>query len=130
MAGMSMEKYVALEHPYPTIIDKIDKFGYDPKQLHHIIRINEFIRRYINDEPYKDCLISKNKKYLIDVKKGILSLENARELALKYNVSTRNVKNRYMANNPVIVDVEVEKLLNDVLVNIMKKNFITEIIGE
>ena len=36
--GMSMEKLKAMEHPYPTIIDKINKYGYDPKQLHHIVR--------------------------------------------------------------------------------------------
>lgn len=28
--GMSEQKYVALKHPYPTIIDKIRKWGYDP----------------------------------------------------------------------------------------------------
>ncbi len=31
MAGMSMEKIKAMEHPYPTIKDKIEKYGYDPK---------------------------------------------------------------------------------------------------
>ena len=29
MAGMSMEKLKALKHPYPTIKDKIEKYGYD-----------------------------------------------------------------------------------------------------
>lgn len=28
--GMQMEKYKALKHPYPTIKDKIDRYGYDP----------------------------------------------------------------------------------------------------
>jgi len=30
IAGMSMEKFKAMEHPYPTLIHKIEKFGYDP----------------------------------------------------------------------------------------------------
>lgn len=30
IVGMSMEKYKALEHHYPTLLDKIEKFGYDP----------------------------------------------------------------------------------------------------
>lgn len=38
--GMTLEKCKALCHPYPTIKDKIDKWGFDPKQLHHIIRLN------------------------------------------------------------------------------------------
>ena len=52
--GMSMEKVKAMEHPYPTLIDKINKYGYDPKQLHHIVRLYEFIYRYLyNQEPLK-----------------------------------------------------------------------------
>ena len=39
MAGMALEKYKAMEHPYPTLIDKIEKYGYDAKQLHHIVRM-------------------------------------------------------------------------------------------
>ena len=45
IAGMSMEKLKALQHPYPAIIDKINKYGYDPKQLHHILRMNDFIKK-------------------------------------------------------------------------------------
>lgn len=61
MAGMSMEKLKALQHPYPTIIDKIEKFGYDPKQLHHILRMNDFIIKYSQGKPYKECLIPNEK---------------------------------------------------------------------
>lgn len=43
MAGMAYEKMKAMEHPYPATIDKIEKFGYDPKQLHHICRMREFM---------------------------------------------------------------------------------------
>lgn len=54
--GMAMEKHKALKHPYPTIKWKIDKWGYDGKQLHHIIRINDFIRRYVKGENFSSCL--------------------------------------------------------------------------
>jgi predicted nucleotidyltransferase len=125
--GMCMEKYKALEHPYPTIINKIEKYGYDPKQLHHIIRLNEFIKRYINGEPYKDCLISKNKEYLIDVKKGIYSLKEARYLAKTLRDETYEIRNKYMENNKLIVNKKVEEILNKVLVDIMKLNFVSEL---
>ena len=59
MAGMAMEKYVALERIYPSTKEKIEKFGYDPKQLHHILRLKEFLKRYIAGEPFEECLISK-----------------------------------------------------------------------
>ena len=48
MAGMSMEKFNALEHPYPSLIEEIENYGFCSKQLHHIIRMNEFIKRYIS----------------------------------------------------------------------------------
>ena len=56
MSGLSMEKFKALKHPYPTIKWKIDKWGYDGKQLHHIIRINDFLKRYMDGESFKSCL--------------------------------------------------------------------------
>ena len=40
MVGTAMEKQKALCHPYPATIDKIERFGYDPKQLHHILRLD------------------------------------------------------------------------------------------
>lgn len=47
--GMCYEKRKALCHPYPTIKWKIDKWGYDGKQLHHIIRLKDFIDNYFYD---------------------------------------------------------------------------------
>ena len=86
---MAQQKYVALKHPYPTIIDKIKKYGYDPKQLHHIVRMKMFIERYINGEPYSKCLIEseENRKFLIDIKNGNYSLEQAEQMAKIYNDS-------------------------------------------
>lgn len=130
ICGMSLEKYKALEHPYPTIVDKIEKYGYDPKQLHHIIRLNEFIKRFLAGEKYIDCLISKNKDYLIKVKKGIHSLEKARILAKNLCDEIVKIKNDYMENNPVKIDKECEVILNRVLLDIMKHNFKSELIGD
>lgn len=127
IAGMSMGKYKALEHPYPATVDKIEKYGYDPKQLHHIIRLNEFIRRYIDGEPYRDCLISKNKEYLIKVKKGLHNLEEARKLAKDLSKQTCDIKNEYMKQHKVLINKSVETILNNVLVDVMKHNFKSEL---
>lgn len=37
--GMFMEKKKAMCHPYPTLIHKIEKWGYDGKQVHHMYRL-------------------------------------------------------------------------------------------
>ena len=43
MKGMAFEKYNALCHPYPAKIDIINKYGYDGKQLHHLLRLEYFL---------------------------------------------------------------------------------------
>jgi len=44
---MMLEKYEALRHPYPSIVHKIEKFWYDPKQLHHIVRLRILMDRFV-----------------------------------------------------------------------------------
>lgn len=127
MAGMSMEKYKALEHPYPTLVEKIEKYGYDPKQLHHIVRMNEFMIRYIDGESYSDCLVSKKAEYLIDIKRGCHTLEEARQIAKSMLDDTIRRKNAYMENNPLVINKFVEELMNEVLINILKKSFVLEL---
>lgn len=127
MAGMCMEKYRALEHPYPTLVEKIEKFGYDPKQLHHIIRMNEFMIRYIAGESYKDCLTSKKAEYLIDVKRGCHTLEEARQIAKSTLDDTIRRKNEYMESNQLAINKFVEELMNEVLISVLKKSFVLEL---
>lgn len=48
--GMAKEKRVALCHRYEGLKEKIDKYGYDGKQLHHIIRLYYTLQElYKND---------------------------------------------------------------------------------
>ena len=65
---MALEKYKALTHPYPSIKEKIDKYGYDNKQLHHILRLKDFVQRYCNGEVYRQILIPTNREELLRVK--------------------------------------------------------------
>lgn len=127
IAGMSKEKLKSLCHITPAVADKIERFGYDPKQLHHIIRLNEFLKRYIAGESYADCLISKQREYLIDVKKGLYSLEEAKNVAEKHDEETNELRKEYMKENPLIVNKDVDALLDNTLYNIMKLNFVTEL---
>lgn len=127
MAGMSMEKHKALEHPYPTLKEKIEKYGYDPKQLHHIVRMNEFMIRYISGESYSNCLLSKMPEYLINIKRGCHSLEEARKISKEMLDDTISRKNQYMHENPLVINKSVEELMNSVLINILKKSFVLEL---
>lgn len=52
IAGMGLEKRKALCHPYPTIKHKIDRWGFDGKQLSHCVRLYEFFCRTLAGTPH------------------------------------------------------------------------------
>lgn len=123
LCGMALQKYKAMEHPYPTLLDKIEKFGYDPKQLHHIIRLLFFTRIYVEGASYEECLNAPQKKYLIEVKRGCHDLEKARELAKAATDEIHDLKNEYMETHPLVVKREAEEVLDSVLVNLLRYSF-------
>lgn len=77
--GMAFEKQHALTHPYPSKLDLIKKYGYDPKQLSHAIRLEDFANKYVAGYSYKDCLKPFNSELLLKIKRGDedISLEQA-----------------------------------------------------
>lgn len=56
MKGIAMEKYHAMKHPYPSKLALIEDHGYDGKQVHHLIRVEDYIDRYIRGHSYESCL--------------------------------------------------------------------------
>lgn len=131
MAGMSMEKVKALCHPYPTIIHKIEKYGYDPKQLHHILRIHTFLTHYLQGMSFKDCLTSKYcRQQLLDIKTGkhIYTKEEAIEMAAYYDRETNKMKNEFIEKNGTdIVSAEPYDKLEDIKYRVLKEHFREEI---
>lgn len=129
LVGMALEKQKAMEHPYPATMDKIERFGYDPKQLHHALRMQEFMNRYLNGEPYEDCLISKQRDYLKNVKRGCYRLEQAREIMENTINTMKSIKEAYMNANPVVINRHADEVLQTATVEILKRCFLSEIGG-
>lgn len=130
MAGMSKEKLKALKHPYPATMDKIEKYGYDPKQLHHILRMNDFIKKYgIEQRNFKDCLIPNDKDYLVQIKKGILNEQEATELAENTDMDTYNVKEKLVTEQDII-NKEAIDTLNKIKYGILKQKFKKELLED
>lgn len=119
MCGLARRKYDQMEHESPSHHYDIEKFGYSPKELHHLLRIEEYVERYIAGEPYKDCLISKLPDYLISVKQGCYTLGDARWIA---NCSMSHIEEMCDASPFKEHDInrDVDKLLDDVQYEIMK----------
>lgn len=128
MVGMAMEKQKALCHPYPATMAKIEKYGYDPKQLHHIVRLEEFMRRWLSGVPYEQCLITKKRDKLLDIKiHGVNSKDGAVLIADMYVERMKMLKDRYMQEHQPTINHHVDEVFNSVLVGLFKKNFLEEV---
>lgn len=120
MRGVAKEKYFAMEHHYPARMEWINKFSYDPKQLHHLLRVEEYIKRYINGESYEDCLLSKKSEFLKRVKIGEeYDLEAARIVAKKAIDHIDSLCDDFLKDEWNI-DEDINALLDDVQYEIMK----------
>lgn len=121
MMGIASEKYFAMEHHYPARMAWIEKYGYDPKQLHHLLRVSEYLDRYLAGEPYGDCLLTKQADYLKEVKLGLHPLEEAREIANKVYTNIHEKCDKFIeAHKSDPVDHSVDELLDDVAYQIME----------
>lgn len=119
MCGFARNKYAQLEHDSPSHHPDLEKFGYSPKELHHLLRVEEYLERYIAGESYKDCLTSKQADYLIRVKQGCYTLKEARDIATKAmsHIEKMCDTSPFDAKN---IDKDISKLLDDVLYEIME----------
>lgn len=130
MKGIALEKYHAMEHPYPTKLDLIEKYGFDGKQVHHLIRVNDYLTRYINGESYKSCLKPSANlvAHMLDYKKHQVSLEVAREEAHEVLSHVTKVADEFCSNYEDKEDLEMRDLLQDVSYNIMKIAILKELV--
>lgn len=130
MKGIAMEKYHAMEHEYPSKLEVLAKYGYDPKQLHHLLRVKEYLHRYINGESYEDCLRPRNPEYLIAVKQGYFNLNEARVAAESAIANVTATADAFCEKVGKTFDTEVDTLLDDVQYNIVKTALKGEILSD
>ena len=124
--GDIMAKYHAFDHPYPNSLPKIEKYGYDPKQLHHMVRLQEFMTRFIvNGEKYEDCLKSRHPDKLIAIKRGSIPLNKAKEIREEIKLWSDDFLAEWKPKliNNISSDLTVDNLLADVTYSCFRKGF-------
>ena len=121
--GMALQKLKALKHPYPTIKHKIEKFGYDPKQAHHILRLLLFLNDYNSGKSFKDALKSPvtRKQYLLDLKvNGCgLPVDEIEETCVIWCNQIKDFKNNLVKENSESNGIDY--WLDDLKIEILKK---------
>jgi predicted nucleotidyltransferase len=132
--GMALEKQKALCHPYPATMDKIEKFGYDGKQLSHCRRLLNFLSRYLDGEPIASCyevqepaktILMNNKKQL-DANGEVLSLASAKSQCDAYVAAITVLKNDAVTEFDGLEYKAVE-ILEDIKYEILKEQMRREL---
>lgn len=89
--GMARQKYEAFDHPFEGKLAVLEKYGYDPKQLHHLVRLYHFMQVYLESCNFYMalfCAKSTHDKtlhdYLMDLKLNPAPVDYARQLREEY----------------------------------------------
>lgn len=125
---MIMEKEKALCHPYPSTKDKIDKYGYDPKQLHHIARLKLMVDKLI---PGQNEICLKNTpeetEALLQIKLEPIALEYAIMMSNSNVAAAREVVDAKINMYPN--DFAIKGRLRNIVNSIIKENIVSEIVN-
>ena len=134
--GMGLEKRKALCHPYPTLLEKLEKYGFDGKQLSHMVRLEEFLRRFIARVPLKECYLTQKRSELMNYKKQfvadgsrVMSVDEAVEMANQYAEKLKELKDNYLevAENDAAAAEQLDNVLFELKYNILSKRFKEEL---
>lgn len=92
--GMFFEKEKAMCHPYPTTAHKIERWGYDGKQTHHMYRLLLMLKDFektgtmILHPPENEI------QFLIDLKLNRIPLDEAKEMVEVWKVEMNDIRSR------------------------------------
>lgn len=106
--GMARQKYVAFDKPFEGKKGVLAKYGYDPKQLHHLVRLFYFMEKFSECLDFETALNCCRKErdslrhdWLMNLKLNPLPLDKAKDL-----------KESFMAKCEKLTD-DAEKLPED-----------------
>lgn len=85
-AGMAEQKFKALDHPYPSKVEVLAKYKYDPKQLHHLVRLYFFMMCFSSTLSFEQSLRPAKTLHnmLLNLKTNPLPVEKAWHVANEY----------------------------------------------
>lgn len=111
-----------MEHPYPSKLQLIQEKGYDGKQVSHLLRVEDYLRRYIAGESYEDCLrpSADIRDTIMAYKLQEIPLEIARVEASRSIERVTAMADEFCARTKDWEEPWVRALLNDVCYEIIK----------
>ena len=126
MLGMAIQKQKDLCHTYNGNQENIIKYGYDGKQLSHVLRMNYMLQAYVLNISYEKCLnVSNFAKVLLDIKryKKVFTKDEAIELMNCTVEGMKNTVNHYLSTKDYNhKNKEVDKLFEYVSIECLDKS--------
>ena len=95
----------------------------------HLLRIEQYLGRYIDGVKYADCLPTPRGDYLLAVKNYHYDLETARIVAKTAIDNITRVADNYCAKTKDEGNKELEDFMNNVVYKIMKKRVVKEMLN-
>ena len=138
IAGMAYEKDKALCHPYPGIIDKIEKYGYDGKQLSHCARLLIFITDFAVGRPIAECykpaaaykLTLMNYKKQLDENSAEMSVDEACNRSKEYMERVKKIKDELINDRGFITNAAAWIFLDELKAKILKFKITKQVMSE
>ena len=135
IVGMAREKQNSLCHPYPSIAWKIEKYGFDGKQLSHCARLVSFLEKFSAGKSIEECFdetgnwLLKNYKKFKGANGEILTPQEAEELCDMY-VEIARAKRDWILNEykEQKLNEKVIELLTDVKRQVLTQWFKEELL--
>lgn len=122
--GMCQEKAHALCHPYPSKLHLLEKYGFDSKQLTHAMRMKDFLTSFLEGKTFQESLIPRNTPLLMAIKRYGVDMSKAdaiEKMALTCN-AVKDLSDKIIANNNDVYNSEADKVLNNTLIEIVKRS--------
>lgn len=123
IGGISIDRYKAIQNLNSKKADVIEKYGYDGKAVSHLIRIYAFLKRYIHNFPYKDCIVpdEEEKEIILFFKQNLADKEEGLSIAKNmFDTIQREVDN-YVNTHEEIVNSKAKFILENVQYYMVKK---------
>jgi predicted nucleotidyltransferase len=123
-AGMAAQKFHALEKPFESKTEVLAKYGYDPKQLHHLCRLLVFLKEFHKTHYFAACLVPySDLDWLLRLKTHPLPLQNARTLAEKTMVAV----NEFLSYKYPPVNPQAKEFLNTFCLRLLREHLVHEL---
>lgn len=118
--GGMMEKRKALTHEYPSKTKEFEKFGCDPKQFSHLIRLYDLLKAD-TDIPYL-TYSGQEAKYMLEIKRGMCgrTVEDLEKISDMKIEEARQILQGYGKYQELNLDSEVYNYLLSLLKEVIK----------